>query len=62
MTQHYHHIDPVIDPVRHGLCLHPYDWKDARITTPQQQTLLHEFGEMGSGAATPCPSRSRPEQ
>lgn len=53
VARHYHHIDPVIDPVRHGL--HPYDWKDARITTPQQQTLLHEFGEMGfrSGHAVP---------
>ncbi|ATU74371.1 Putative HTH-type transcriptional regulator y4qH [Gluconacetobacter sp. SXCC-1] len=53
VARNYHHIDPVIDPLRHGL--HPYDWKDIHIENRRQDTMLREFGEMGfrSGHAVP---------
>ena len=55
VAQRYHHIDPIIDPVRHGL--HAYDWKEVHIRSRQQDVMLREFGEMGfrSGYAVPLP-------
>ena len=53
VSQHYHHIDPIIDPQRHGL--RPYDWKDVHIESRRQDIMLHEFRDLGfrSGYAVP---------
>ncbi|WP_308720877.1 autoinducer binding domain-containing protein [Komagataeibacter xylinus] len=49
----YQNIDPVIDPVNHGLT--PYNWDQAYIRNADQKKIMNEFRDVGfqSGHAIP---------
>lgn len=49
----YQKIDPVIDPVSHGLT--PYDWKQVYIRNADQRKIMNEFRDIGfqTGHAIP---------
>ncbi|WP_118963907.1 LuxR C-terminal-related transcriptional regulator [Komagataeibacter saccharivorans] len=53
VRNNYQKIDPVIDPVNHGLT--PYDWKQVYIRNADQRKIMNEFRDISfqTGHAIP---------
>lgn len=53
VRNNYQNIDPVIDPVSHGLT--PYDWNQVYVRNADQKKIMNEFRDIGfqTGHAIP---------
>ncbi|AZV38311.1 autoinducer binding domain-containing protein [Komagataeibacter xylinus] len=54
----YQNIDPVIDPVNHGLT--PYNWDQAYICNADQKKIMNEFRDVGFQAGHAIPLHLTP--